>query len=407
MVQQLLRPTDERGLAQIIIEAGETGRSIEILGAGSKRRYGRPVQATAPITLRNFRGLTLYEPSEMVVSARAGSPIQAIEAELAKHNQHFAFEPLDLGPMLGEQAGLSTIGGVIATNLSGPRRILTGAARDHVLGLRAINGRGEAFKWGGRVMKNVTGYDLARTLSGSWGTLAAFTELTLKVVPKAEETRTLLLFGQPDDIAIEILCGAMATPCEVSGTVHLHASLVARLRNPALRDTGESITALRIENFSASVAYRAEQLKQQFAAYGAISELDHTNSLAFWSELRSLSFLTGSTDPVWRISTAPKMGPRVVQAIASYMSCNVAYDWSGGLIWLEVPASADAGAADIRRVIATRGGHATLVRAPAKVRAEVDVFQPLEDGPMRLSHGIKSAFDPHGVLNPGRMYSTF
>ncbi len=405
MVQQLLRPTDERGLAQVIIEAGETGRSIEVLGSGSKRGVGRPVAATAPITVRNFRGLTLYEPGEMVIGARAGTPLAAIEAELAKHNQQLAFEPIDPGPMLGEAAGQGTLGGVVATNLSGARRIQAGAARDHVLGLRAVNGRGEAFKWGGRVMKNVTGYDLARTLSGSWGTLAVFTELTFKVVPKAEETRTLLLFGQPDEIAVEVLCAALATPYEVSGTVHLQASLAARLKATGMASVGQAITALRIENFSPSVAYRSELLKQQFAAYGTLHELDHAASLAFWAEQRVLGFLQGSSDPVWRISTAPKMGPRVVQAISSYMECKVAYDWSGGLVWLEVPASADAGAADIRRVIATRGGHATLFRALPKVRAEVDVFQPLESGPMQLTRGIKAAFDPNGVLNPGRMYA--
>lgn len=401
---QIYRPLDERELSQVLADSARQRRSLDIQGLGSKRRYGRPIQTAAQLTMRNFRGLTMYEPAEMVVSVRAGTPLGVLEAELAKHNQQLAFEPIDPGAALGEGAGQQTIGGVVATNLSGARRVAAGAVRDHILGLRAVNGRGEIFKNGGRVMKNVTGYDLCRTLAGSWGTLAVFTELTFKTMPRAEETRTLLLFGQPDEIGVEVLCAAMGTPNEVTGAIHLQADLAMRLRSTAGRQ-GTAVTALRIENFSPSIAYRANKLRQLLSPYGIMEELAHKDSLAFWEELRQLSFLQHSADPVWRISTSPKMGPRVVQAISSYMGCRAAYDWSGGLVWIEVPASADAGAADIRRVIATRGGHATLVRAEPDVRRAVEVFQPLEAGAQRLSAGIKRAFDPIGILNPGRLYA--
>jgi glycolate oxidase FAD binding subunit len=328
-----------------------------------------------------------------------------IEAELGKHHQILACEPIDLGPMLGDAPGQSTLGGMVATNLSGSRRIAAGAVRDLVLGVRAINGRGEAFKWGGRVMKNVTGYDLCRGLAGSWGTLAVLTEVTLKAAPAAEEVRTLLLLGQPDELAIEALCAAVGTPYEVSAALHVDADLAKRMRTPAVASARAAVTALRIENFSSSVAYRIGRLRELFAAYGDLIELDHAQSASFWGETRTLSFLQGSTDPVWRISTAPKMGPRVVQAVKTYMPCRAAYDWSGGLVWLEVPRSADAGSADIRRVIATRGGHATLVRADPAVRASVEVFQPLEAPVRELSRRLKEAFDPARVLNPGRMYA--
>ncbi len=378
---------------------------MDVQGGGSKQRIGRPVEAGTILSTRNLRGITLFEPSELVISARSGTTMSAVEAELGKSNLRCAFEPLDLGPMLAEPALQSTIGGVVATNLSGARRVTAGAVRDHLLGVRAVNGRGEQFKWGGRVMKNVAGYDLCRGLAGSWGTLAILTEVTLKAVPKAEETRTLVLFGQPDEIAIEILCGAMATPYEVTGAIHLQSSLTRRLRNQALRTEGLAVTALRIENFSASIAYRAERLKELFSAYGEIVELGHSASVAFWEELRVLSYLQGSREPVWRISTSPKMGPRVVQAISGYMQTKAAYDWSGGLLWLEVPASADAGSADIRRVIAMRGGHATLIRADDEARRTVEVFQPLEAGPERLTRRLKEAFDPARILNRGRMYA--
>ena len=395
---------EERELAQLVGEAARTRWTLEVAGSGTKRRVGRPMEVSGVLTTRNLRGITLSEPTEQVISARSGTLLAALEAELAKNHQQLACEPIDLGPMLGEPAGQTSVGGMVATNLSGSRRIQRGAVRDQLLGLRCVNGRGEVFKWGGRVMKNVTGYDLCRTLAGSWGTLGIFTELTLRAIPKAEETRTLVLLGQPDAIAIDAMCQALATPYEVSGTIHLDASLARRLRSPAVARTDTSLTALRIENFSPAVATRAERLKDLFGPYGQLVELDHPQSLAFWEELRQLSFLQGSTDPVWRISTKPKLGPRLVESVRRYRECRAAYDWSGGLIWLEIPDAGDAGADDIRRVVATIGGHATLIRAISGVRQTVPVFPPLEAAVQRLSDGIKQSFDPLHILNPGRLY---
>jgi glycolate oxidase FAD binding subunit len=201
-----------------------------------------------------------------------------------------------------------------------------------------------------------------------------------------------------------VLCAAMGSPYEVSGAVHLQAALVGRLWHEGLSLQGQAITALRLENFSKSLAYRAERIKEQLKVYGELHELDGENSLAFWGELRQLSVLQGNDAPLWRISTSPSAGPNVVAAISVYMECRAYYDWSGGLVWAEVLPTTDAGAADIRRVMATHGGHATLIRAEPQVRAAVDVFQPLEAGLERLSRKLKTAFDPAGILNPGRMY---
>jgi glycolate oxidase FAD binding subunit len=253
-------------------------------------------------------------------------------------------------------------------------------------------------------MKNVTGYDLCRGLSGSWGTLAVLSEVTFKVLPAPEDTATLILLGLPDDIAVEVLCTAMASPFEVTGAVHLQAPLVARLEHPGLKAQGEAVTAIRIESFAKSVAYRKGRLKDLLRAYGDIHEFERGASLFLWGELRRLSVLRGIA-PVWRISTRPTAGPKVVAAISAYMECRAFYDWSGGLVWAEVLPTTDAGAADVRRVIATHGGHATLVRAATQVRAAVEVFQPLEAGVAKLSRRLKSAFDPAGILNPGRMYA--
>jgi glycolate oxidase FAD binding subunit len=399
-----LRPIDERELVRVIAEAAASETPLEIAGASSKRIIGRPMQTAATISTRAMKGITLYEPTEMVMAARAGTPVAQIEAELSDRGQMLAFEPADLGPMLGEEAGQATIGGVFATNTSGARRVAVGAARDHLLGIRAVNGRGEAFKSGGRVMKNVTGYDLCRGLSGSWGTLAVMSEVTFKVLPRPEDMSTLVILGLDDEIAVEVLCTAVASPYEVSGAVHLQASLAGRLEHGALGSQGRSVTALRLENFAKSVSYRRSRLIEQLKAYGTIESLDAANSVAFWGELRRLSVLADSERPVWRISTKPTAGPKVVAAIAADMECHAFYDWSGGLIWAEVLPASDAGASDIRRVVATHGGHATLVRATPEVRSAVEVFQPMASGVAHLSRRLKTAFDPAGILNPGRMY---
>ncbi|MBX9591545.1 MAG: glycolate oxidase subunit GlcE [Hyphomonadaceae bacterium] len=402
-----MRPVDEREFARVLAEAAATGTPLEISGGGSKQSIGRPMQTSATVSAKAMRGITLYEPSEMVMSARAGTSLSQIESDLADHGQMLAFEPAELGPLMGGEPGQATIGGVFATNFSGARRVSIGAARDHLLGVRAINGRGEIFKSGGRVMKNVTGYDLCRGLSGSWGTLAVLSEVTFKVLPMPEDTATLVLLGLPDEFAVEALCSAMSSPFEVSGAVHLQAALAARLEHAGLSSQGKAVTALRVENFTKSVRYRTDRIKNLLKAYGDIHELDRDNSLLVWGELRRLSVLRGGEGPVWRISTAPAAGPKVVAAISAYMDCRAFYDWSGGLVWIEVLATTDAGAADVRRVIATHGGHTTLIHAAPEVRAAVEVFQPLEPGLERLSRKLKAAFDPAGILNPGRMYPGF
>ena len=400
-----IRPVDERECSRVLAEATAAQTPVAVLGGGSKQQIGRPMHTATNVSTKGLRGITLYEPSEMVMSARAGTPLEQVEDALTRRGQMLAFEPIELAPLAGGEPGQATIAGAFATNLSGARRVKVGAARDHLLGVRAVNGRGEIFKSGGRVMKNVTGYDLCRGLSGSWGTLAVMSEVTFKVVPLPEDTRTLILLGLPEEIAIEVLCAAMATPFEVSGAVHLQPSLVSRLWHEGLRQQGQALTAMRVENLTKSVAYRSARLKEHLKAYGEIHELDGDNSSAFWGELRQLSVLQGSDAQLWRISTSPGTGPKVVAAISAYMECHAFYDWSGGLVWAEVLPTTDAGAADIRRVIAMHGGHATLIRAEAQVRSAVEVFQPLEAGLQKLTRKLKAAFDPAGILNPGRMYA--
>jgi glycolate dehydrogenase FAD-binding subunit len=404
-LSELQKPAADWELQFMVAGCAERKLPIEVVGSGSKRAIGRPVESAMTLTTASLRGITLYEPSELVMSARAGTPLSHIEAELAAHGQMLAFEPIDVAPATGGPQGTQTIGAIFATNLSGARRIQVGAARDHLLGVKGVNGRAELFQLGGRVMKNVTGYDVARGLTGSWGTLAILTEVTFKVIPWPETAATVVYLGLPDNLAVELLAAAMAQPVEVSGAVHLQAPVAERLSHPGLRGMGKSVTALRLENFATAVAGRKAKLKEALKVYGKALELDHRDSLEFWGELRRLTVMPYRPTLLWRISTKPTTAPKLVAAIQRYMPAEAFYDWAGGLVWLEVPATADAGTAEIRRAAAIHGGHATLIRAEPNVRANVEVFQPLSPPVERLTRGLKSAFDPDGILNPGRMYA--
>ena len=402
----IFRPAADWELANVIGDAAIRRSPLEIVGAGTKQGIGRPTESVAQVSVRGLSGVMLYEPNELVMSARAGTLLADVEGQLAQRGQMLAFEPLDLGPLLGAEAGHGTIGAVFATNMSAARRIFAGGARDHLLGVRAVTGYGKQVLAGGRVMKNVTGCDVSRSLAGSWGTLAVMTEVTFKVVPIPEATATVAFFGLPDEIAIEVLCAAVGSPYEITGALHVQQEPASRLGPSQFRGQGKSVTAFRLEASEKSITYRVDRLRAALKVYGAMHVIGTQASREFWQEMRMLTPMQGSSRPLWRISTAPKLGPKVVAGIARYMEVEATYDWSGGLIWLEVPISADAGATDIRRIIALHGGHATLIRAEPAVRSAVEVFQPLDPGVERLTRRVKAAYDPSGVLNRGRMYPT-
>ncbi|MGH6864952.1 MAG: FAD-binding protein [Methyloceanibacter sp.] len=396
-------PETVEELAHLVAEAADTRTPLEVMGRGTKREVGRSGSG-AVVSTEGMVGAQLYEPSELVLVVQTGSTVSEVEALLAENEQELPFEPVDLGPVLGYGPGEGTIGGVIGANLSGSRRILKGAARDHVLGVKAVNGSGEIIKSGGRVLKNVTGYDLGRTLVGTWGTLAIVTEVALKVLPAQHESRTVICFGLTDQTAIEALCIAMGTPFEVSGTLHMHAGLARRMSDEDIAGAGASVTAVRVENFPASARYRATRLRQTLQAYGPVLELDTERSRAFWTEVRTLRMFQGTTRPLWRVSTVPTCAAKLVGSLARKIEVGVTYDWSGGLVWIETPPLTDAGAVDIRRTLAEFDGHATLIRAEAATRAGIDVFQPLDLPIAKLTAKLKHAFDPLGILNPGRLY---
>jgi glycolate oxidase FAD binding subunit len=313
---------------------------------------------------------------------------------LASKGQELPFEPMDYRTLLGSK-GEPTIGAVAAMNISGPRRIMAGAARDSLIGVRFVNGRGEIVKSGGRVMKNVTGLDLVKLMAGSWGTLGFLTEVTFKVLPRPERRATLVIRGLDDKRAIDALSQALGSPYDVTGAAHLPS-----------RDRRGASTLIRLEGFSVSVDYRMSELRRLLKRFGSTDILEGNGAEALWQSLRDATvFNDGSERAIWRLSTAPTKGPDFTAHIAQSLDAQWFYDWGGGLLWIATPLEGDAGAAVLREATKTFGGHATLVRAPAEIRSALDVFEPQPEALMTLTKGIKASFDPAGILNPGRMYA--
>jgi glycolate oxidase FAD binding subunit len=393
----LLKPRDGKDVEAAVQWALAEGKTLEIVGQGSKRGLGRAAQWDLSLDLSGLCGITLYEPEELILSARAGTPIAEIETLLAAHNQELAFEPIDYGPVYGAAPGGGTIGGALAANLSGPRRIKAGAARDHFLGFTAVSGRAETFKSGGRVVKNVTGYDLCKVLAGSHGTLAAMTDVTVKVLPRAETEETVLVLGLDDAAAARAMSAAMNSSNDVSGAAHCPAPLSASIQAEA----GAPLTALRLEGVAPSVAHRRRALEALLKPFGEIAVLEETASREVWRVIRNVMPFTGGARALWRISVAPSHGHEVAAAIGE--GAEYFYDWAGGLIWAALPATGDGGEARIRAAV--KGGHATLIRAPAAIRAAVPVFEPQDIALAALTRRVKESFDPKGVLGPGRMYA--
>jgi len=385
-------PATESDLCALVTEARAKKTPLAIRGGGTRAGLGRPTQTAETVSMRGLSGVVFYEPAEMVICARAGTPFAEIEALLAARNQILPFEPPDHRRLYGS-SGEPTIGAIAACNLSGSRRISVGAARDALIGVRFVNGMGEAIKNGGRVMKNVTGLDLVKLSCGAHGTLGVLTEVTFKLLPKPETSATLVLHGLDDTRAVEALAQALGSPFEVSGAAHLPAGVGA----------DGARTLLRIENFENSVAYRIAELRKLI---GGDEVLDDAASRALWRDVSECGFFA-APDPrvIWRVSTAPSRAPDLVRSVQRAGAVAHFYDWGGGLIWLAVDAADDARANDVHAAVAACGGHATLVRAPDEVRAHVDVFQPLAEPVMKLTRGVKASFDPDGILNPGRMYA--
>jgi glycolate oxidase FAD binding subunit len=366
----MLRPASEPDLAMMIRDAPGP---LLIQGNGTKSGMLRPVQAAGTLSTSAFSGITLYASNELVMRAWAGTPLAEIELVLAENGQQLIAEP---SHFFGAE---QTLGGIVATNLSGPRRVSGGATRDHVLGVRAVNGKGELLQFGGRVHKNVTGLDIAKLLAGSFGTLAVMTEITFKVQPVSESIGTIMVPEVDAEAAVRVMRAGLGSPFSVTGAAYLPAGRRA---------------LLRIEAFEPSVRYRCAKLARQFP--GA-EILDMAASIALWRDIRDAKFLPPG-EAVWRVSIRPSAAPGLLRAMEAIGVAGF-LDWGGGLAWLSGPATPEIHAA-VCAAAGTAGGVWWLVHAPEPLRAAVDVLPPEPPALARLRQRVQHGFDPRGILNP-------
>ena len=375
--QDVLTPASEAELADAIREAN-TG--LQIRGGGTRGVDAPP--APAALSTKGLSGIRLYEPGALTLVAGAGTPLAEVEAALAAEGQRLAFEPPDLRGLLG-RTGDSTIGGVAAANASGPRRLQAGAARDAMLGVRLVDGGGTVIANGGRVMKNVTGYDLVKLMAGSMGTLGVLSEVSLKVLPRAEATAVVLIDGLGDADAVAAMSRALASPFDISGAAHTPSGL-----------DGTPVTMIRVEGFADSVAYRAERLRTLLNGTGEITIEDRPErTRAGWAWVRDVEAFHGAPGAIWRVSVKPSDAPGLVTAWQAATDAKVLFDWGGGLIWLNCDVDFDPRAA-------MPGGHATRLRGR---NAAIPAFHPEPAPVAAISAGLRARFDPRGILNPGLM----
>lgn len=373
----IFKAATEADVVDAVQAAAGAGRKLAIRSGGSKAAVGAPAREAVALDVSALSGVVDYDPAELLLTVRPATPLSEVLALVAGQGQMLAFDPFDHGPIFGQPAGAATIGGVVCAGVSGSRRLSRGGARDHLLGFRAVSGRGEVLIGGSRVVKNVTGYDLPKLVAGSWGRLVAVTEMHLKVVPHGPERVTMAVHGLEAQAAYALMARAMGSQADVAAAAHLP-------------DDG-GLTALRLEGFGPSVKARAEIL----AGFGAVP-LSADEGEAVWTETRSLSSL-GQDAPLWRVDVPPRGGPAVVAALAP-LGARWLFDWAGGLVWLTF----DGDPALVRQAAAGAGGHAALVRAPEALRAQTPAFHPATAGVRALEQRVRQAFDPDGVFETGR-----
>ncbi len=378
-----LAPKDETEAAAIIAEAAATSRKLQVVGGGSKNRIGLSSRLVRQISTANFNRIIDYDPAELVLTVEPGARLADVEALLERHGQRFAFEPWDYADVTGAQSGAGTVGGVIGSGFSGSRRLSAGSVRDHLLGFRAINGRGEVFKAGGKVVKNVTGYDLSKLMAGSWGQLALLTEVTFKVLPKPPEEVTLALRGLSPFKAQDAMNRAMRSTAEVAAAAHVPGA--------------DAVTAVRLEGFKPSIEARWKLLSGLLADVGKLEPLESAGD--WWRGVRSGVHVARDSGPLlWRIVSAPAHGAALLDGVAA-LGGDALLDWGGGLAWARTPVEATT---RVRELAERLGGHAMLLDGPLVVRDSVPALHPEAPGVAALSRRVREAFDPAGVFDPER-----
>jgi glycolate oxidase FAD binding subunit len=396
-------PDNLNEMLSVIAEAMADGTPLSVSGCASKSDWGYAIADSRPVSVDRWAGIIDYQPDELILTVRAGTPMTEINATLANKNQMLGFEPPDPSALFAKTdiSNKGSIGGVLATNSSGSRRLTAGAARDFLLGFEAASGRGERFRSGGKVVKNVTGYDLSKLICGSFGTLAIMDELTLKTLPRPEVSKSVLIPAVDLAAAVRHIAAILATPHEPSAAAILPSDIVALASLDSSLDYGQMLAVIRFEGFAISVNDRVNAV---LSLYPDGDSIDDAASQTLWQAIGDTALLANAAGDIWKLSCAPSAAPLVINALPDEWPLRYYADWAGGLLWLDVP-TGDVAGTILRQVLADHGGgFAQLIRDAGNTRSLVPPFQPLPSPQLALHKRIKAAFDPKGILNPGRMH---
>ena len=404
-------PQNEKEASSLIKKFYKANSPIEVMGSGSKRKIGKPLQCEKTISFSKINGIVEYFPEELYIKVKAGTSIKKIEEILKNKKQQLAFEPIDFGFLLNGKSDYGTAAGQVACNISGPRRFKAGGVRDHILGFRGINGRGEIIKSGGSVVKNVTGYDLSKLICGSYGTLVALTEITLKVLPAPEESKTLIIHNQKIESAVHFLSKSLSSSNDVSGAIFLpkepavHGCSMDIENTFKLNDLKKdgSIIAIRLEGSKKSINQRMDNLINDLKVISYnISILETLQSEIFWNKVKSLEFFSASKNSILRAVIPPSECVNLVYQFSNKFKYYI--DWGGALVWLEAFELSEEMFESLRRKIVKLGGYITMIKYSNYLPYVEDVFTINKDR-FNISQNIKKSFDPKRILNPGKMYT--
>ena len=404
-------PKDEKEVSNFIKKFYKSNTPIEIIGSGSKTKLGKPVQSAKTLNLSKISGIIEYLPEELYIKVRAGTPIKEIEEKLKKNKQQLAFEPIDFGYFLNGKTDYGTAAGQVACNISGSRRFKVGSVRDHVLGFRGVNGKGEIIKSGGVVVKNVTGYDLSKLICGSYGTLIAITEVTFKVLPSPQASNTIIIHNQKVESATDLLNRSISSSNDISGAVffpdkpEINGSIMNIESTFKLNDLEHegSITAIRIEGSKNSIDQRINNLIKELNIISLnISILEAYQSEIFWNKVKSLEFFSNTKNSIIRIIIPPSACVHLMYLFSDKFKYYL--DWGGSLIWLEAFELSEDMFESIRKKVVKFGGYVTMIKNSDYLPYVEDVFTINRDR-FYISQNIKKSFDPKRILNPGKMYT--
>ena len=401
--RETFEPKDENEIQQIIKYCFKKNLPIEIVGSQTKQEIGKKIQCAKTLRMSQFSGIIDYKPEELYIKAKAGTPIKTIQEELKKKNQHLAFEPINFSKIFNTHPNEGTIGGTLSSNFSGSRRFKVGSARDHILGFKGFNGKGEKIKSGGTVVKNVTGYDLSKLITGSFGTLVTLSEITLKVLPLDIETKTIIVSGLPLEHGLAIMGSAISSSNDPSGAIYYPSNLRNNFVFNDLTHKG-SITAIRIEGTQISVKQRVANLIDNLSLKDKkLTILDSTQSEIFWEDTRSLKVFSKGQENILRAVVPPSETLNLINRLKTFHP-NYFIDWGGSLIWLELDYLSSQKIDQLRQRILAANGYITLIKSGENIKSSSEIFT-IDPIKFKISQNIKKSFDPKRILNPGKMYT--